>query len=373
MDWPGATKMIFKRARKNQRVLLKSFPVAGLGLALAVGALPAFAQESGPRSDVQANFPPPSSPAEVQSGSPAEQPQADQPQMDQQPPAAQPDSRDQAPPSAPQQSDAPPQPQGAPQASSQAPANPGPLPQSLTLPAGTVIRVRVDDWITSDRNVIGDNFSGSLAEPIVVGGWVVARRGQSETGRVTQVKKGGHGSSQLGVDLPGMTLVDGQQVTLQTELYQTSGGTSPGRDAAVVGTTTGVGAVIGAIAGRGVGAAIGAGVGATAGIIGVISTPGRPAVIAPESVLSFRLQQSVTISTANSQFAFKPVSQSDYDSRSSQNRPRMNRPAGPPPPPGYYRGPYGYPGYPYPYGPYPYAVYPAPYFGFGYYGRYGWR
>jgi hypothetical protein len=237
------------------------------------------------------------------------------------------------------------------------------------LPAGTVIRVRVDDWISSERNVIGDTFSGSLAEPIVVGGWVVARRGQSETGRVTQVKKGGHGSSQLGVDLPGLTLVDGQQVTLQTELYQTSGGTSPGRDAAVVGTTTGLGALIGAIAGRGVGAAIGAGVGATAGIIGVISTPGRPAVVAPESVLSFRLQQPVTISTANGQLAFKPVSQSDYDSRSPQNRPRMNRPA--PPPPGYYGGPYGYP---YAYGPYPYGFYPAPYVGFGYYGRFGgWR
>jgi hypothetical protein len=368
--------MIFKRARKNQRVPLKSFTLAGLALALAVGALPALAQESGPRSDVQANFPPPNSPAEVQSGSPSQQPQADQPQMDQQqtdqqPAAAQPDSQDQATPAAPQQSNAPPPSQGPPRASSQVPANPGPLPQSLTLPAGTVIRVRVDDWITSDRNVIGDNFSGSLAEPIVVGGWVVARRGQSETGRVTQVKKGNHGSSQLGVDLPGMTLVDGQQVTLQTELHQASGGTSPGKDAAVVGTTTGVGAIIGAIAGRGVGAAIGAGVGATAGIIGVVSTPGRPAVIAPETVLSFRLQQPVTISTANSQFVFKPVSQSDYDSRSPQNRPRMNRPTPPPPPPGYYRGPYGYP---YAYGPYPYAVYPAPYVGFGYYGRFGgWR
>jgi hypothetical protein len=229
-----------------------------------------------------------------------------------------------------------------------------------------VIRVRADDWISSDRNVIGDDFSASLAEPIVVDGWVVARRGQAETGRVTQVKKGNHGSSQLGVEVPELTLVDGQRIQLQTELYQASGGTSPGRDAAVVGTTTGLGALIGAIAGRGVGAAIGAGVGATAGIIGVISTPGRPAVIAPETVLSFRLQQPVTISIANSEFAFKPVSKSDYDSHSPQNRPRLSRPA-PPPPPGYYRGPYGYPyayASPYPNGYYPYS-------GFGYYGR--WR
>ena len=261
----------------------------------------------------------------------------------------------------------PAQPQQQPEAQqppAQGQPNQAALPQTLTLAAGTVIRVRIDDWISSDRNVIGDSFSAVLDQPIVVDGWVVARRGQAETGRVSLVKKGhGGGASQLGVDLPELTLVDGQQVPLQTQLFQTSGGTSHGQDAAIVGSTTGLGAVIGAIAGGGTGAAIGAGVGATAGIIGVMSTPGRPTVIPPETVLSFRLQAPVTITTANSQQAFQPVTQSDYDSRSSQNRPRMARP-GPPPSP-YYPYPYAYP-YAYAY-PYPYAYYPAPFFGFGYY------
>jgi hypothetical protein len=228
--------------------------------------------------------------------------------------------------------------------------------------------VRADDWVSSDRNVTGDSFSAALDQPIVVNGWVVARRGQAQTGRVSLVKKGhGGGASQLGVDLPELTLVDGQQLPVQTELFQASGGTSHGEDAAIIGTTTGVGAVIGAIAGRGVGAAIGAGVGATAGIIGVMSTPGKPTVIPPETVLSFRLQAPVTISTDKSQFAFQPVTQSDYDSRSPQGRPRMVRPG--PPPPSYYPGPYGYP---YAYGyPYPYGFYPGPFVGFGYYGGFG--
>ena len=316
----------------------------------------------GPKQRCPGDHSAPASPVEAQTGAPMPQ-QAD----------PQPQSQEQAAPPAPQQPDSQP-PQNQPQPQSPLPAqaqtqpNRGTLPETLTLPAGTVIHVRVDDWISSDRNVIGDNFSGSLAEPIVVDGWVVGRRGQSETGRVTQVKKGNHGTSQLGVDLPGLTLVDGQQVPLQTQLFQASGSSSAGRDAAVVGTTTGVGALIGAIAGRGVGAAIGAGVGATAGIIGVMSTPGRPAVIAPETVLSFRLEQPVTVSTVNGQFAFKPVAQSDYDSHTPQNRPRMSRPG--PPPPAYYPSPYGYP---YAYG-YPYGYSPRPYVGFGYYGRFGgWR
>ncbi len=321
--------MIPKMAGKKGWVLLKSLTTAGLGLAFCVGALPAYAQQNQP-GEAPATVASPDSQSQGQPDSPAQQ---------------QPDA----------------QPQGQP--------NQATLPQTLTLAAGTVVRVRIDEWLSTDRNLTGDSFSAVLDQPIVVDGWVVARRGQAQTGRVSLVKKGGHGggASQLGVDLPELTLVDGQQLSLQTQLFQTSAGTSHGQDAAVIGTTTGMGAVIGAIAGRGTGAAIGAGIGATAGIIGVMSTPGRPTVISPETVLSFRLQAPVTISTEKSQFAFQPVTQSDYDSRSPQSRPRMARP-GPPPPP-YYPYPYAYP-YAYAY-PYPYSYYPAPFFGFGYYGGYG--
>src|ERR1700687_875836 len=321
--------MIFTMAGKRNLALLKSFIIIGLVLAFCVGALPAYAQQNQP-GEVQSAVAPPDSQAPGQPESPAQQ---------------------------------------LPDGQAQGQPNQAVLPQTLTLPAGTVVRVRIDEWLSTDRNVIGDSFSGELEQPIVVDGWGVARRGQAQTGRVSLVKKGGHGggASQLGVDLPDLTLVDGQQLPLQTQLFQTSAGTSHGQDAAVIGTTTVIGTVIGAIAGRGTGAAIGAGVGATAGIIGVMSTPGKPTVIPPETVLSFRLQAPVTISTENSQFAFQPVKQSDYDSRSAQNRPRMARP-GPPPPP-YYPYPYAYP-HAYAY-PYPYAYYPAPFFGFGYYGGFG--
>jgi hypothetical protein len=329
--------MITKMAGKKNRMLLKSLTIAGLGLAFCFGALPASAQQNQP-GEAPATVVSPDSQAQGQPDFPAQQPPDAQPQ-------GQPNS----------------QPTGQP--------NQAVLPQTLTLPAGTVVRVRIDEWLSTDRNLTGDSFSAVLDQPIVVDGWVVARRGQAQTGRVSLAKKGGHGggASQLGVDLPELTLVDGQQLPLQTQLFQTSAGTSHGQDAAIIGTTTGVGAVIGAIAGRGTGAAIGAGIGATAGIIGVMSTPGRPTVISPETVLSFRLQAPVTISTEKSQFAFQPVTQSDYDSQSPQSRPRMARP-GPPPPP-YYPYPYSYP-YAYAY-PYPYAFYPAPFFGFGYYGGYG--
>jgi hypothetical protein len=324
-------------AESKQRHL-KSLMALSLALVFCVGAMPAHAQQNQP-DQPQSTVAPQDSQAQGQ------------------PQEAQPDPAMQQP-----QQAAPPQ--GQPDQQAQGQPNQPVLPETLTLPAGSVIRVRVDEWISSDRSSVGDSFSAVLDQPIVVNGWVVARRGQAQTGHVSVVKKGQHGgTSQLGIDLPELTLVDGQQVATQTQLSQTSGGSSTDRNVAAVGTTTGVGAIIGAIAGGGTGAAIGAGVGATAGMIGVMSANGRPAVIAPETVLTFRLQAPVTISTANSQFAFQPVSQSDLNSRSPGSRPRMARP-GPPPPPPYY-----YP-YPYAYG-YPYAVYPAPFFGFGYYGGFG--
>ncbi len=326
--------MIPRMARAKNQNPPKSLIIIGLALATWAGAWPAFAQQDPPENAAPAV----TAPDTQAQGQPA-------PPEQQQPPDA--------------------QPQGQPDSQVQAQPSQAVPPQTLTIPAGTVIRVRTDEWISSDRNVIGDSFSAVLSEPIVINGWVVARRGQAQTGRVSQVKKGhGGGTSELGLDLPELTLVDGQQLPLQTQLFQASAGPSYGRSAAIVGSTTGMGALIGAIAGRGVGAAIGAGLGATAGAISVMSTPGKPTVVAPESGLSFRLQAPVTISTDNSQVAFQPVTQSDYDSRPSQARPRLARPVPPPPPYPYYGGPY----------PYPYGWYPAPFLGFGYYRRFGgWR
>jgi len=319
--------------RKN-RISQASLTVAGLGLIFCAGARPARAQQNQP-SEVR---------AAMEQQDAQTQPQDAQPQEQTNPQA-----------------------QERPNTQAVQPNQSVPL-QALTLPAGTVVRVRVDEWLSSDHNSAGDSFSAVLEQPIVVDGWVVARRGQAETGRVSSAKKGGHGSgtSQLGLDLPTLTLVDGQQLPLQTQLFQTSAGTSQGQDATAVGVTSGVGAAIGAIADGGVGAGIGAGVGAAAGMIGVLAARGRPAVVAPETVLSFRLQSPVTISTEKSQLAFQPVTQADYDSHAPQNRPRLA--PGPPAPP-YYGYPYAY-GYPYPY-LYPYAYYPGPFVGFGFYGRFG--
>jgi len=235
-----------------------------------------------------------------------------------------------------------------------------PVPANLTLPAGAVINVRTQDWLSSDHNQQGDLFTTTLDQPLIVDGWVVAQRGQAVTGRVSNAKKAGlvKGTSQLGLELTQVTLVNGQTVPIQTQLIHTSAGTSNGRDAAAVAGTTGLGAAIGAAAGGGEGAGIGAAAGAVAGIIGVLVTPGRPTVIPPESRLTFSVQAPVSFSTERGQHAFRAATSQDYSA--DANISVRTRPyPGAPPAPYYAPYPYPYP-YAYPY-PYPYA-YPYPYY-----------
>jgi hypothetical protein len=286
--------------------------------------------------------------------------QQDQPQQDQQPTQA---------PQAPQ--DAAPQQNTAPDAQQNAPQDNYTVPDSLTLPTGALVQVRTTGWLSSDGNKVGDNVIMTLDRPLVVDGLVVARRGQTVIGRVAAAEKAGRvkGVSKLSVSLSQLTLVDGQLVDVQTALIKATGGTSNGRDALAVGGTTGFGAAVGAAAAGGPGAAIGAGAGFVAGIAGVLLTRGRPTIIPPESLLTFRVEAPIAISTVHGQVAFQPVTPQDYGTNGRARAPRRYvRPY--PPPPYAYAYPYGYP-YSYP------AVYPGLYVGYyggwGYGRRWGWR
>lgn len=263
-----------------------------------------------------------------------------------------------------------------------------PPPATLTIPAGTVLQVRMNEYLSSDNNHVGDHVSATLQQPIVVNGYVVARRGQTLVGQVEAAEKAGRvkGVSQLGIELTDMTMVDGQSRPILTELWKGSGGTSHGADAATIGGTTALGAAIGSVADWGRGAAIGAGAGAAAGIGAVLLTRGRPTVIPPETLLTFRIVDPVKIDTTQAAQAFVPVSQRDYgrrgyDSPYAAQRPYAGGPsAGGPYGPAPYACGYGYPCYTYPAYAYPaYPYYPSIYFGGyygyyrrGYYGRYRW-
>jgi len=374
--------MNLERSNRNAFKQWNGRTLGVLALGMLLSAVPALAQQDQQNPPDQAN-PPATAPANApqtqpdqtmppqqdQQAQPDQQQQQDQsarPQQNQQTQDQQqvPQQDQQAPPPPPPDQTGPLPPAPPPQNQQPAPppyvrTRPANLPDALTIPAGSVIQVRTSDWLSSDRNKTGDEFIATLAQPIVVDGWVVMRRNQNVIGHVTDAKRAGRvsGVSKLQLDLSQLTLVDGQLVPVQTTLLNASAGTSNGRDAAAIGVTTGTGAAIGAAAAGGPGAAIGAGAGFVASVAGVLLTRGKPTIIPPEDVLTFRLENPVTISTVRSNVAFRAVTPQDYaQARPAPPRPRLVRPYPPPP--------YGY--YGYPYGPYPYPAY------YGYYGRWGW-
>jgi len=204
------------------------------------------------------------------------------------------------------------------------------LPESITIPAGTMVALRVNDMLSSDRNQAGDSFTATLTQPLIADGFVIARRGQMLAGRVAEAVRAGKakGTSRLALEFTELQVADGRQVPVVTQLIQYAGGTSKGRDATAVGMTSGLGAMIGAAAGGGSGAAISAGAGAAAAAIGVLLTRGRATEVWPEATLTLRLMSPVTVDTARAPHAFLQVRQDDYEPRQQtlQRRPAQQQP-----------------------------------------------
>jgi len=170
-------------------------------------------------------------------------------------------------------------------------------PQSVTLPQGTALKVRLIPTLSTETHKGGETFEATLAEPLVVGGQTVVPRGASVTGKVVESDAGGRvkGVAHIAVQMTSLAVNGGRQVSVVTDTVSHEANTTKGKDAAKVGIGSGVGAAIGAIAGGGKGAAIGAAAGGAAGTGVVLATRGEAAVLPSESVLTFTLQAPVQI------------------------------------------------------------------------------
>jgi hypothetical protein len=124
---------------------------------------------------------------------------------------------------------------------------------------------------------------------------MVIPSGSDVTGVVTDAKKAGKfkGGASLTLALESLA-VRGHTYNIVTEYYAQQSKGKGKRTTAMVAGGGGVGAAIGGLAGGGKGAAIGALVGAGAGTAGAM-TGNRDIELPAESVLSFKLDQSLTL------------------------------------------------------------------------------
>jgi hypothetical protein len=184
-------------------------------------------------------------------------------------------------------------------AASPAPAKPAPAPApqpALVLPRGTRLAVRLNQTIDVKHAASGDRFSGVLAEPVVEGNTVAVPSGSAASGEVLVAHKRGRfkGKSVLALTLTRLE-VNGATYRIDTSnLARTKKGKGK-RSAAFIGGGAGMGMLIGGLATGGVGLLVGGLAGGGAGALGAAFTGNGDLSIPAESVVTFRLQDALTL------------------------------------------------------------------------------
>ena len=170
--------------------------------------------------------------------------------------------------------------------------------RETTLPAGTLLRVRLDNSVGSDISRVEDSVRARLVNPIVIEGRTVVPAGSAVTGSVTQATRSGKvkGRARLGVRFHTLSPVgDDQRYRINTQTWARTAPATKKKDAATIGLPAAGGAIVGGLISGKKGAGIGAAAGGGAGTAVVLSTRGKEVRLGRGAVLLVRLTDPLTV------------------------------------------------------------------------------
>jgi hypothetical protein len=167
--------------------------------------------------------------------------------------------------------------------------------REVRVPAGTPISLRMLSAIGSDTSHADDVVHAELTKPIVVEGMGVVPAGATLRGVVTHATPAGRVKGRASIGVRFDTLVTGSdRYTIDARLARLAAA-STSTDAKTIGIPAAGGAIIGAVVGGKKGAAIGAAAGAGGGTAVVLTTPGRPVIVARGAVVASQLEQPIEV------------------------------------------------------------------------------
>jgi hypothetical protein len=173
--------------------------------------------------------------------------------------------------------------------------------RAITIPAGTVLRVRVDRAFGSDISRVEDAVHATVAQPVVLGGVVVVPAGSAISGYVSDAARPGRvkGRGRVAVRFTALRPSGDDEVyRIRTRAWTAVAPATKKKDALTIGLPAAGGAVVGGLIGGKKGAGIGALTGGGAGTAVVLSTRGRDVRIGRGATLAVRLATPVTVHAA---------------------------------------------------------------------------
>jgi hypothetical protein len=161
---------------------------------------------------------------------------------------------------------------------------------SSTIPAGTQIAVRLDSKISTERQQQGDQWTGTLAQPVVANGRVMIPEGSPVSGVITYATQGSHENrAQLDLAVRDVNL-NGESVRMNAETESIIAGSSRAKR---IGAIAG-GAAAGALLGHAVG-------GRTGGLIGGLLGGGAGYKLTEHSFRSLSLDPGTVLTFTTSE------------------------------------------------------------------------
>jgi hypothetical protein len=170
--------------------------------------------------------------------------------------------------------------------------------REVTIPAGTVLRLRVTRGFGSEFSRVEDPVTATLARGVVIGGRTVLPAGSRVSGYVSDAKRPGKvkGRGRVAVRFTRVAPAgESESYRIRTRPWVAVAPATKKKDAATIGIPAAGGAIVGALVGGKKGAGIGAAAGGGAGTAVVLTTRGREVRIGRGAILNVRLSESLTV------------------------------------------------------------------------------
>jgi hypothetical protein len=173
-----------------------------------------------------------------------------------------------------------------------------PVVRHVTIPAGTVLRLRVNRGFGSDISRVEDRVPATLSRAIVIGGQTVLPAGSTATGYVSEATRPGKvkGRGRVAVRFNRIAPPsEGDTYRMDTQSWVAVAPASKKKDALTIALPAAGGAAIGALVDGKKGAGIGSLIGGGAGTAAVLSTRGKEVRVGNGAILSVRLAAPLTV------------------------------------------------------------------------------